>query len=302
MNKIKIIVREWLKKTAKIFLPSKTVVIIRQFLQKRMAKKRLKKRKTLHFEIHLTHHCNLNCTGCSVFSSIADEFFCDVQSIENDLKQIYKLAHGQIDSIFLQGGEPLLHPQLIEILNITRQHFSGVDISILTNGLLLMAQESIFWETCRENNIGIRMTKYPVNLPFDKIETKAKEHNIDIIYWGKSGFVTKTMRKMPLNLSGTESIKTSFELCYRSNSCILLDEGKIYTCNIIPRIKWFNRQFGTKLEISKFDYIDIYSVNSIDEIFDFLHKPVPFCRYCNMREPVYGIKWGKSKKEISEWT
>ena len=109
------------------------------------------------------------------------------------------------------------------------------------------------------------------------------------------------MHKIPLNLNGTEDIRTSFELCYKSNYCIMLDEGKIYTCSTIPYIKHFNKYFGTNLEVSENDYIDIYSVENVEEIFDFLCKPMPFCRYCNVKGLVYNIKWGKSKKEISEW-
>jgi hypothetical protein len=55
------------------------------------------------------------------------------------------------------------------------------------------------------------------------------------------------------------------------------------------------------LQIDEKDYIDIYKIKSIDEVFEFLCKPIPFCRYCNTKEPVYGIDWAVSKKEITEW-
>jgi len=40
----------------------------------------------------------------------------------------------------------------------------------------------------------------------------------------------------------------------------------------------------------------------MDEILDYLCKPIPFCRYCDWRRLKTGVKWSVSKKEISEWT
>jgi len=290
-----------IKKISKICLPNSVVAMVRQFLQKKAAKKRLVKRKTLRLSIHLTDHCNLNCKGCDSFSSIADEKYHSVRSLENDFKRIFELAAGRIDDVKLMGGEPLLHPELIKILDIAGKYFSETDISIVTNGILLLKQEPIFWETCGKNNIKVTITKYPINLHFDKIEGRAKEHGTVLDYYETSATELKKMHKIPLNINGTEDVQTSFELCYKSNNCIMLDEGKIYTCATIPYIKYFNKRFGTNLEVSENDYIDIHAVNNIEEIFDFLCKPMPFCRYCNTKEPVYGINWEKSKKEMSEW-
>jgi len=294
-------IKVFIKKIGKACLPNSAVVLIRQFIQRKEAKKRLAKRKTLSFDVALADHCNLNCKGCATFSSIAEEKYHSVYTLERDFKRISELAAGRIDTVMLYGGEPLLHPELIDILNIAGKYFSEIDLKILTNGILLWNQQPIFWETCKKNNIKILITRYPINLPFDKIEKRAKEYGTHLEYFGSTAFMKKKMRKIPLNLNGTENIKTSFELCFRSNNCITLYEGKIYTCTIIPFIHNFNKHFGTNLEVSENDYIDIYAVENLEKIFDFLHTPVPFCRYCNTKEPVYGMNWEKSKKEISEW-
>jgi MoaA/NifB/PqqE/SkfB family radical SAM enzyme len=263
--------------------------------------KRLKKRKTLNLSVHLVDHCNLNCIGCDNFSCIADEKYHSVLSLENDFKRIYELADGCIEAISLLGGEPLLHPELIAILNIAGNYFSQSNLRLVTNGILLSKQENIFWETCKNNNIKVMITKYPIDLPFKEIEKKAKMHGTILEYYGNTGTKLKQMHKMPLNLEGTEDKQKSFKLCYKSNTCIMLDEGKIYTCATIPYIKYFNKQFGTNLEVSTEDYVDIYDVKNIDEVFDFLCKPMPFCRYCNTKHPLWGVEWETTKGEISEW-
>ncbi len=50
------------------------------------------------------------------------------------------------------------------------------------------------------------------------------------------------------------------------------------------------------------DFIDIYKVQSIQEIFDFFAHPTPFCKYCDIDKSIYNGKWEKSRKEITEWT
>jgi hypothetical protein len=53
--------------------------------------------------------------------------------------------------------------------------------------------------------------------------------------------------------------------------------------------------------ISENDYIDIYRARNMDEILDFLAKPVPFCRYCDFSNISFGRKWTVSKRKLSEW-
>ena len=292
---------KWVKICVKAVFPKKILLLYRLYKVRKKSHERLKKREKLHLSIHLTDHCNLNCKGCDNFSCIADEKYHSVQSLENDFKRIYELAEGRINSISLLGGEPLLHPELISIMNNAGKYFSGASLSLVTNGILLLKQDKIFWETCRKNNIKVTITKYPINLPFDEITKKAKNYGAILQYKGDTEILTRQMHKIPINLNGTENNQNSFEMCYKSNTCITLDEGKIYTCATIPYIKYFNKYFGMDMKVSENDYIDIYSVKNAEEIFDFLCKPMPFCRYCKTKEPVYDIKWEVTKKQLSEW-
>jgi MoaA/NifB/PqqE/SkfB family radical SAM enzyme len=302
-----ITLKKIVKKAVKACLPYGFIVLYRLFREclqeKQVILQRLKKRDKLRLVIHLVDHCNLNCKGCDNFSPLADVKFNSLEIMEKDWKRIYDLTDKgkKIEKVELQGGEPLLHHDLLKIIGVAGKYFGNSDLSLTTNGILLVKQPDQFWETCKNNNVKVVITKYPINLQFGKIEEIAKEHGTTLQYYGDTGEVLKQMLKMPLNLQGTENNRKSFELCYKSNTCIYLNEGKIYTCATIPYIKYFNKYFGTNMEVSEKDYIDIYAVKSIEEVFDFLCKPMPFCRYCNTKKPVLGINWETSKKEISEW-
>ena len=88
-----------------------------------------------YLEINLVDNCNLNCKGCAHFSNICDKNYVEVKKFEQDLKKITEIFN--LYNFRLLGGEPLLHPNLKEILEIARYYLPSSRIVIVTNGLLL---------------------------------------------------------------------------------------------------------------------------------------------------------------------
>jgi len=103
------------------------------------------------------------------------------------------------------------------------------------------------------------------------------------------------------SLNENQKVIRNFNSYHRVNTCIQLRNGKLYPCVPVAYIDIFNLYFNKKLIVSKRDFIDIYKVKSIEEIFRFLSRPIPFCRYCNIDATVRDIDWSITKKEISEW-
>ena len=60
--------------------------------------------------------------------------------------------------------------------------------------------------------------------------------------------------------------------------------------------------FNNDLHIEESDYIGIYKVENMEEVLNFLCKPMPFCRYCYMSGVTFRNKWNISKRDIEEWT
>ena len=141
-----------------------------------------RKQKKLKFEIHLVEHCNLNCAACDNFSPIAEPEFVDVEEFRRDFERMGKLFNHECNKLYLLGGEPLLHPEINELIRIARKNFISGEIDVYTNGLLLAQQPEEFWQTMRNNNIGLYVTCYPVNLDHDKIKAIAEKFGINI-YW-----------------------------------------------------------------------------------------------------------------------
>ena len=111
----------------------------------------------------------------------------------------------------------------------------------------------------------------------------------------------KTFNLLPLDLEGRQQPEKNFYKCYLANSCHTLKNGKMYTCSTVPHVQHFINHFKCDLHICENDGIDIYKVKSKEEILDFLAKPIPFCRYCNI-DKRQTRKWETSDKKIEEWT
>jgi MoaA/NifB/PqqE/SkfB family radical SAM enzyme len=206
-----------------------------------------------------------------------------------------------VQEIQLLGGEPLLHPQAIDFMIIARKYFPSVIIKIVSNGILLLKQSEKFWNACRQNDIEIVVTKYPIKINYGDIKQLAEKQGVKFCFYGTTAEIGKNMQCLPLDLTGRQNVRDSFLRCSRANRCVTLDNGRIYTCSLIPYIKYFNAHFAQNLPVTEDDYRDIYKVKNIDEIMNFLCRPMPFCRFCNQRGIIQDIGYGVSKKEISEW-
>ncbi|MDR2823795.1 MAG: hypothetical protein LBB41_01180, partial [Prevotellaceae bacterium] len=153
-----------------------------------------------------------------------------------------------------------------------------------------------------QNNIEIVVTKYPINIDFQAIKQKVNDEKICFSFYGNTETVPKTMECIPLDLQGNQNARDSFLRCSRANRCVAMDNGKLYTCSLVPYIKYFNNYFEKNLEISQTDFLNIYEVKNIDQILDYLCNPLSFCRFCDIKGIIYNIGYGVSKKEILEWT
>lgn len=100
---------------------------------KMIAKGLLSTRHPLLAHIIPTRRCNLSCTYCNEF----DDFSNPVPT-EEMLRRIDRLAELGTSIITISGGEPLLHPNLDDIIRHMRRH--GIIAGMITNGYLLTVE------------------------------------------------------------------------------------------------------------------------------------------------------------------
>jgi len=264
-------------------------------------KVRLRQKKSLILEIPLAFNCNLNCIHCSSFSPLYNEEVADYARLSEDIERLAVIdsIHNIIKTIAFTGGEPLLYPDLIKVIELSKQCFPNSDIDIQTNGILLTQMSEEFWITCQNNNVRFLLTNYPIDLDMNSINRIMNKYDLKLdIFGGK----TKTMFRMLLDPNGRNDVNANFKRCPKSNIYPKLRDGNIYMCAAPTYVHKLNEYFNQNFHVSDKDRINIYKINGSDDIAKFLTKPTPFCRYCDLKNMKFGIPWDKSCKDLCEWS
>lgn len=257
------------------------------FLNKNKSKEKIKLK---YIEIQIVDHCNLNCSGCTHFSNIAEPYYITVEDYEKYVAEISQKFN--IGIIRIIGGEPLLHPQITDIIKITRKYLQKSAISIVTNGILLSGRPDTFWKTIKDNNIIFDVSVYPVNENiYKKSFELLKKYNIEFHYKKTDFFLSF------LNINGNYNKKSAFKNC-PVKKCTILYKGYIYHCPITSCLEIYNKKFNTNLKGSNGISIE----KSANEIIKYLKTPIETCKYCVFDEDNVKIKkWGFSEQKPEEW-
>ncbi|HET9913177.1 MAG TPA: radical SAM protein [Anaerolineales bacterium] len=85
---------------------------------------------------YVTMQCNLNCTYCEDFGSRRNQQVTPAPPLE-DAKRILNVIRSGMDRLWLTGGEPLMYPQILDLLTCARHDLKFREISLITNGTLL---------------------------------------------------------------------------------------------------------------------------------------------------------------------
>ncbi len=262
---------------------------------------KFKKVKRLEYiEVHLVDHCNLNCAYCTHFCPLSEPNFCDINVFEKDIIKLAQLTNSNINDIRLLGGEPLLHPECNKFIEIARKYFPNTRLSLVTNGILLNRQNNTFWETCKNNNIVLECTKYPINTNYDEIEKLAREKNVNFVFAKTPNKQYKIFTNFQLSKKGRINIWNSYIPCFMTRTCTFLRNGKIFQCPIAGNIEILNKYFNSNFEITEKDYIDIHKISKLRDILKYLSHEIPFCRYCDIFKCTPRL-WKHSEKSIKEW-
>ena len=130
--------------------------------------------------IEITDHCNLDCPIC-----IVDNQYSNHMSVE-DFRGIVDLlirAEGTLETITLSGGEPTVHPQFFELVDIGSRPEIG-RVSVVTNGILL-ARSREFAQKVKERRLYVilqldgftdEIQRTIRGVPLMDIKHKALEH------------------------------------------------------------------------------------------------------------------------------
>lgn len=246
-----------------------------------------------YIEFWATGHCNLNCKGCSSCSPIAEKWFLDLKSIRRDLMRLKELDIN-IHNITILGGEPLLHPELLKIMDAVKEVYPDARLGLITNGLLLMQMPCEFWNACVKYNAKLSITCFPVMSEDLRCKIKEKLQNEKLDYH----MTNKKRFNKILTQDHTGDIQEITEAC-GCNHAYNLKDGKVARCTVPMAIPILNARFNAgMLETGTYD---IYAARSGAEIIDFFSKLNEACKNCSAKP--MKVDWEKAddQPQLSDW-
>ncbi len=121
----------------------------------------------------ITNACNLRCPICLTFNREDEIYFMSVDEMKKTVDFLME-NNDSYDLVNIKGGEPTLHPNLIELLKVVKRDEIG-RITVNSNGLRLGEDENLVKQL---KDLGVYII-----LSFDTLdsETSVKIHGKDIV-------------------------------------------------------------------------------------------------------------------------
>ena len=151
------------------------------------------------------------------------------------------------------GGEPLLHPQVVEFCEITRSIFPKAEVVLVSNGILLSRLIDDDINRLNQSNIELCISNYGLKLNWNQINKFQRYY-----FHGKT-----QMYNISLDPSGSQDIVLSYLNCdLVQGKWLFFKDGRLYQCCIMANIDFFNQHFNEHIDIDINDIsIDIFSHN-----------------------------------------
>jgi organic radical activating enzyme len=233
--------------------------------------------KQIKIYIRLLWDCNHSCENCIHFCPVAKQLDKSVQYTVEDLENTFKIIskYPDIDTlteILLGGGEPLLIPNIVEYMEVTRKYFPKILITIPTNGIALPNMDDNFYKSAEKYNITIRISDYPtINKSTIKKFLKEKAYKCEIIFLPKTFFCDFRLHSEPIK-------QEKDFLCNAPEEGFFLDNYRITKCPILYNIDIINKFYGTNYINQNSAWLDVREAKQMKDL-ENIFKPNSLCAF-----------------------
>jgi len=182
--------------------------------------------KRPHGETNVTLACQNSCVGCNHFIPMQKPYFIEPATLERDLTAMAKIVH--FDRYNLVGGEPTLHPDIMELLQIVKDSGIADTLEVTSNGQNIYKMPDAFFEILDE----LIITPYKLGEPERAYITAKCERAGTSLQWHPVIF-TECAYKEP---SPQDIAQGRFNACWYNINRHVIDEGYFYRCCTAPFI------------------------------------------------------------------
>lgn len=179
-----------------------------------------------HGETNITFTCQNRCVSCNHFIPVQDAWFADPEIIRHDLNICAKVMH--FDVYNLVGGEPTLHPEILNIIAIVRESGITDRVEITSNGQNFERLPDEFFRAIDD----LIITPYKLtDIEKNYIIEKCSDHGV-CLQWHPVIF-TYVAYKQP---HSQEVAANLYHHCWYNINRHVIDEGYFYRCCTAPFI------------------------------------------------------------------
>jgi GTP 3',8-cyclase len=187
----------------------------------------------------VTTHCQLSCVACNHCAPLwrfAGPRWARVAQVEQDLSRLAKIVHTPLWGAL--GGEPLFHPQLVDILRVARQSGIADALEVWTNGLRIRHTTPEFW---RSFDILV-LSLYPgVDVDVEWARHKCQEEGVQLVV--KDEREMRNFRSLLEPVPTPENVtRRKFQNCFFRGFSRVANEGYFFTCCVSPQLPYLLQQ------------------------------------------------------------
>jgi hypothetical protein len=177
------------------------------------------------FELHVTEHCNLRCAHCCNSSPYVAHKTLAPAHIAATLAQVSRVLRADVFKIM--GGEPLLHPEITEVLRVVRRSGVGDVVRLFTNGLLLHRMDDAFWGALDHLTVS-SYASAPVR-PEHLAHIEEQCRRFDVVLNVKpvdhfSQVMTEVYRP------DGDAVQRTFDGCWLRHRCLVARDDRFFVC------------------------------------------------------------------------
>jgi len=255
------------------------------------------------FELHVVEHCNLRCTHCCNMSPYVAERTLSVAEIERLCSVMAEQL--RVDVFKIMGGEPLLHPEITEVIHAIRRSGISKTIRLFTNGLLLHKMNDDFWRALDELTISSYASAPVKPAQLDIAHAKAREFDFVLNVKPVSEF-SEVMRAERVKDEAT--IRETYEKCWLRHRCLVVRGGRFTMCT---RAAYAEEFHGTLLHDKhpedraralEGDGVLLSTPNLGQALLAYLNRSTPLasCRFCHGGNGPVAAHTQLSKADVRE--
>lgn len=198
-----------------------------------MRKYQIKKGKvqTRSLEVHILNHCNLSCDHCCSFSPLLKKREVSPQQVQTDLGLVKSFLAPQYVKIV--GGEPTLHSEFDNVLEVIKKSNVAPIINLTTNGHFLKSLTDKAWDLLDMITFSVYPTRTYSNEDLKLISKKAKENKVTMNWKVQDQFVQMNREE----LADYETTKETFQNCWIHHRCHSVRDGFFYCCTRTQYLK-----------------------------------------------------------------